>query len=98
VRISLKSVCLVGALLPVVAFAQDQSQWKDQSIINAPGITTLSAPPSLAWVTFGSGVAVNTQTGEVRIPKNLALDKAAREFWNMVATVATRPAPFPGVP
>lgn len=46
-------------------------------------------PPSeLSWVTFGSGIAVNAQTGEVRVPKGVALDRASRQFWTMVASVA----------
>lgn len=52
-------------------------------------------PASMAWVMFGSGISVNTQTGEVRVPKGLPLDKASKQFWNAVAGVAATRLPFP---
>lgn len=34
-----------------------------------------------SWLTFGSGISINTQTGEVKIPEGLDISEAARQFW-----------------
>jgi hypothetical protein len=59
---------------------------------------TLNTAMELSWITFGSGVAVNTVTGEVRVPTGLPLDDAAKQFWNAVARVRGSALPFPGMP
>jgi len=36
-------------------------------------------------ITFSPGITINTVTGEVTIPKNVAIPEAARAFWVAVA-------------
>ena len=41
--------------------------------------------PASEWLTFGGcGISINGRTGEVKIPDGLALDDAARAFWEAV--------------
>lgn len=65
-------------------------QWKGPSATIEWG-----QPSATMWITFGGGVSVNGATGEVRIPKGMKVDEAARQFWNMVADVRHAAQPFP---
>lgn len=47
------------------------------------------------WYTFGSGIAVNVRTGEVRLPPNMRPDRASRVFWNNLAEIRGTRWPFP---
>lgn len=46
---------------------------------------------------FGSGVLVNTATGDVSLPQGLTITDAAKQFWNAVAQVRGAAVPFPEV-
>ena len=47
------------------------------------------------WYTFGSGIAVNVRTGEVRLPPGMRPDRASRVFWNDLADIRATRRPFP---
>jgi hypothetical protein len=47
------------------------------------------------WYTFGSGIALNVRTGEVRLPPGMRPDRASRLFWNDVAGMRGTARPFP---
>jgi hypothetical protein len=52
-------------------------------------------PQAYSSITFGSGITIDTKTGAVHIPPGLPLDKAAKQFYNMLAVVSGTPRPFP---
>jgi hypothetical protein len=47
------------------------------------------------WYTFGSGIALNVRTGEVRLPPGMRPDRASRLFWNDIASMRGTTRPFP---
>jgi hypothetical protein len=62
------------------------------------GAVTIQSGPEVSWLMFGkSHIAVNTITGEVKIPPDLPLDDAAKQFWNAVAMIRGQPPVYPEV-
>ena len=85
---------LIVVICAVVAKAAEPQQSKSLHLM-------ASLPQSGdVWITentlgFGSGITINTRTGEVTIPKGMTPSEAAREFWNAVAVLKGAPPPFP---
>jgi hypothetical protein len=68
----------------------------DSTTIGTGSVATVtSIPQPYSSITFGSGITIDTKTGAVHIPPGLPLDKAAKQFYNMLAVVSGTPRPFP---
>lgn len=53
------------------------------------GAVVIANSEQASSITFGgSGISVNTVTGEVKIPNGLKLDDASRQFWEAVGSLA----------
>ena len=84
---------LASLLVPLGA--RGQTVVIQDGVVNGAPTYTITTTSIASSITFGSGVSVNAETGEVTIPPGLSLSRAAKQFWNAVAQVRGAAVPFP---